>query len=74
MEGLTRNVKWSFLKGIPLELTQHKIKLDTVMLLVQKAQYQMDLNYVVVVKLDIDKLLATSFTHVNKVIWLSPKQ
>jgi hypothetical protein len=37
MEGLTRNVKWSFLKGIPLELTQHKIKLDTVMLLVQKA-------------------------------------
>jgi hypothetical protein len=38
------------LKGIPPKLTQHKIELDTSILLACHARYISNLNYVVVVK------------------------
>jgi len=50
-----------YLKGIPLELAQHKIELDTIIPLAHQARYTLNLNYVVVVKQDIDKVLAAGF-------------
>ncbi len=50
---------WTYkdLKGIPLELAQHKIELDTTIPLAHQARYRLNLNYATVVKQDIDKLL-----------------
>jgi hypothetical protein len=52
---------WTYnnLKGILLELVQHIIELDTSIPLTHQARYKLNPNYVVVVKQDIDKLLAT---------------
>jgi len=49
------------LKGIPSHLMQHQIELDTNILASHQAQYQMNPNYVVVVKHDLDKLLVVGF-------------
>jgi hypothetical protein len=54
---------WTYkdLKGIPLELAQHRIKLDTSIPPPYQARYRLNLIYVIVVKHDIEKLLATRF-------------
>ncbi len=66
---------WTYkgLKGIPLELTQHKIELDIVIQVAHQAKYKLNLNYVTIVKQDIDKLLAVGFIqYVEEAKWLSP--
>jgi hypothetical protein len=66
---------WTYkdLKGIPLELAQHKIELDTTIPLAHQARYKLYPNYVTVVKQDINKLLVTGFIEfVKKATWLSP--
>jgi len=54
---------WTYtdLKGIPLELAQHKIKLDTSIPPTHQTRYRLNLSYVATVKHDVDKLLATRF-------------
>jgi len=66
---------WTYtdLKGIPIELTQHKIELDTTIPLAHQAKYKLNPNYVIVMKQDIDKLLATGFIlSIEEATWLSP--
>ncbi len=81
MEQLLKEFKdvfaWTYkdLKGIPLELAQHKIELDTTIPLAHQAKYRLNPNYVTVVKQDIYKLLVTRFIEsVEKAAWLSPQQ
>jgi hypothetical protein len=51
---------WTYkdLKGILSELVQHKIELNTSIPLAHQTRYRLNLNYVAIVKQDIDKLLA----------------
>jgi hypothetical protein len=66
---------WTYkdLKGIPLEITQHWIELDTTIPPAHQARYQLNPNYVAIVKQDIDKLLATGFIKlVEEATWLFP--
>jgi hypothetical protein len=64
---------YKYLKGIPLELTQHVIELDTPIPSTHQARYRLNLNYVTIIKQDIDKLLATIFIqYVEEATWLSP--
>ncbi len=49
------------LKGIPLELTQHRIELDTTILLAHQARYILNPNCVTTIKQNIDKLLTIGF-------------
>jgi hypothetical protein len=51
---------WTYndLKGIPLELAQHKIELDTIIPPTHQARYRLNPNYVIEIKKYIDKLLA----------------
>jgi len=66
---------WTYknLKGILPELAQHKIELDTTIPLTHQAKYILNPNYAIVIKQDIDKLLATGFIQfIEGVIWLSP--
>jgi hypothetical protein len=66
---------WTYkdLKGVPLELAQHKIKLDTTIPPAHQAKYKLNPNYATVVKQDIDKLLAVGFIqYVEEATWLSP--
>ncbi len=42
---------------VPLELVQHKIKLNISIPPAHQARYKLNLNYAIVVKHDIDKLL-----------------
>ncbi len=49
------------LKGIPPNVIQHWIALDTLIPLAHQARYQLNCNYIVIVKHDIDKLLVASF-------------
>jgi len=61
------------LKGIPLELAQHKIELDFSIPLAHQARYKLNPNYATIIKQDINKLLATIFIQfVEEVTWLSP--
>jgi hypothetical protein len=61
------------LKRIPLDLAQHIIELDTTIPLAHRAKYRLNLNYVIVVKQDIDKLIAPKFIQfVEEATWLSP--
>jgi len=61
------------LKGIPLDIAQHWIELDTSIPLVHQARYWLNFNYAAIVKHDMDKLLAIGFIkHVEEVTWLSP--
>jgi hypothetical protein len=54
---------WTYkdLKGIALELAQHIIELDTSIPPTHQARYRLNLNYVIAIKQDIDKLLARGF-------------
>jgi hypothetical protein len=45
------------LKGIPLELAQHKIELDVVIPPTNQAKYRLNPNYATIIKQDINKLL-----------------
>jgi hypothetical protein len=61
------------LKGIPPKIVQHKIKLNTTVPHVHEARYKLNLNYVVIVKQDINKLLTVGFIkRVEEVSWLFP--
>jgi len=52
---------------------KHIIELDTTIPLAHRAKYRLNLNYVTVVKQDIDKLIATKFIQfVEEATWLSP--
>jgi len=66
---------WTYkdLKGIPLELAQHKIELDTSIPLAHQARYILNPNYAITVKQDIDKLLVTGVIQsIEEATWLSP--
>ncbi len=66
---------WTYknLKGIRPDIAQHWIELDTLIPHVHQTRYQLNPNYVAIVKQDIDKFFATSFIkHVEEVTWLSP--
>ncbi len=61
------------LQGIPLELVQDKIKLDTSISPTHQTRYKLNLNYGVIVKQDIDKLLIIGFIQpIEEATWLSP--
>jgi hypothetical protein len=61
------------LKGIPLEIVQHQIELDTTVPHAHQTRYQLNPNYIVIVKQDIDKLLVVGFIKlVEEVTWLYP--
>jgi hypothetical protein len=49
------------LKGLPPDITQHWIELDTSIPLVHQTRYQLNPNYAATVKHDIDILLAMGF-------------
>jgi hypothetical protein len=51
------------LNGIPSELTQHKIELHTSIPLTHQTRYKLNLNYVIAVKQNIDKLVEEVITH-----------
>jgi len=64
---------WTYkdLKGIPPEITQHWIELDTSIPPVHQTRYRLNHNYLA--KHDIDKLLVAGFVKlVEEVNWLSP--
>ncbi len=67
MEQLLKEFKdvfaWTYkdLKGIPLELAQHRIELDTIIPLAHHAIYRLNPNYVIITKQKINKLLAIGF-------------
>jgi len=64
---------YKYLKGIPLELTWHKIELDIIIPQAHQARYKLNPNYVIVVKQDIDKLLTIRFIEfIEEATWLSP--
>jgi hypothetical protein len=54
---------WTYkdLKGIPPKITQHQIELDTSIPSIHQVKYQLNPNYVVIIKHDIDKLLIIGF-------------
>ncbi len=61
------------MKGIPLDVPQHQIELDTSIPLAHQARYQLNPNYVTNIKQDIDKLFAKSFIKpIEEATWLSP--
>ncbi len=59
------------LKGIPPELAQHKIELDTTIPPTHHVRHRLNSNYTTTMKQDIDKLLVIGFIHVEEVTWLS---
>jgi len=66
---------WTYkdLKGIPLKLTQHKIKLDTTIPLPHQARYKLNPNYVIIVKQNIEKLLTNEFIqYIEEATWTTP--
>ncbi len=66
---------WTYknLKRIPLELTQHRIEMDTTIPSAHQARYRLNPNYARIVKQDIKKLLAIGFIEsIEKATWLSP--
>jgi hypothetical protein len=54
---------WTYknLKGIPLDITQHQIELNTSIPPIHQTRYWLNLNYVAIVKHDIDKIFIASF-------------
>jgi hypothetical protein len=66
---------WTYkdLKGIPPKIAHHQIELDTSMPLVHQTMYQLNPNYVAIVKQDINKLPVIGFIKlVEDITWLSP--
>ncbi len=67
MEQLLKEFKdvfaWTYkdLKGIPIQVGQHKIELDTTIPLAHQAKYRLNPNYVITIKQDIDMLLVVGF-------------
>ncbi len=79
MEQMLKEFKnvfaWTYkdLKGIPPKLTQQKIELDITIPPAHQARYRLSPNYVIVIKQDINKLLATRLIEfIEEVTWLSP--
>jgi hypothetical protein len=66
---------WNYinLKRIPPRIVQHYIELDITIPPVHQARYQMNPNYTIVVKYDLNKLLNASFiSPMEEANWLSP--
>jgi hypothetical protein len=65
---------WTYkdLKRIPLGVAQHWIELDTSIPLAHQTRYWLNLNYVAIVKHDIDKLFVTVIKPIGKATWPSP--
>ncbi len=65
---------WTYkdLKGIPLEVTQHIIELDTIISPTHQAKYRLNPNYAIMVKQDIDKLLVVGFIEYVEATWCHP--
>jgi len=64
---------YKYLKGIPLELAQDKIELDTTISPAHQVTYKLNPNYAIAVKQDIDKLLTIRFIEsIEEATWLSP--
>ncbi len=60
------------MKGIPPELAQHIIELDTTISLAHHARYKFNPNYAIIVKQEIDKLLTTGFIKsVKEATWFA---
>jgi hypothetical protein len=67
---------WTYinLKEIPPKLAQHKIELNITIPLTHHAKYRLNLNYVILVKQNIDRLLVVGFIQsVEEATWSSPK-
>ncbi len=65
---------WTYkdLKCIFLKLAQHHFEFDTSIPLAHQARYITNTNYVMIVKQDVDKLLATKFIKfIEEATWLS---
>jgi hypothetical protein len=61
------------LKGIPLELAQHRIELDITIPPTHQARYRLNPNYATTIKQDIDKLLVDGFIEsIEEATSLSP--
>ncbi len=68
-------LRWSYkdFKGIPLHIAQHWIELDTTIPPSHQNRYQMNPNYVMMVKHDLDKILIEGFiVLVEKTTCISP--
>ncbi len=66
---------WTYkdLKGIPPEITQHQIKLDTSIPLAHQTRYRLNPSYAAIIKHDINKLLVGSFIKLmEEATWLLP--
>ncbi len=66
---------WTYkdLKGIPPKLAQQRIELDITLPPTHQVKYRLYPNYVIAIKPNIDKLLATRFMQfVEEATWLSP--
>jgi hypothetical protein len=60
-------------KGIPPELAQHRIELNTSIPPSHQARYKLNPNYATIFKHDINKLLVVGFIQpVKETTWLSP--
>ncbi len=65
---------WTYkdLKGIPLKIAQHQIELDTLIPPIHQTRYWLNINYDIIVKYDIDKLLVVGFIKpIEEATWLS---
>ncbi len=61
------------MKGIPLDITQHRIELDTSIPPAHQTTYWLNPNYVAIVKHDINKFLVAGLIKlVEEATWLSP--
>jgi hypothetical protein len=68
------NFSWNYLdlKGIPPWISQHHIELDTIIPHAHQVRYQMNQNYAIIVKQDLDKLLNVGFiASMEGASWLS---
>ncbi len=54
------------LKGIPFDVAQHWIELDTSIPLAHQTRYRLNPNYATIIKQDIDKLLVASLLKILK--------
>ncbi len=61
------------MKGIPLDIIQHSIELDTLIPLAHQVRYWLNPNYATIVKHNINKLLVAGFIKlVEDATWLPP--
>jgi hypothetical protein len=70
-----KKITWNYinLRVIPPIIILHCIELDTTIPHVHQVKYQMNLNFVAIVKWDLDKLLSVGFIAlVEEANWLSP--